>query len=353
MAWCGLEGHDAVVERFRRSLVRGRLASSYLFIGPPGIGKRAFAGRLAQGLLCERQAETELAPCLECPSCQQVAADSHPDVIRVERPEGKSFIPIELFIGDREHRSREGLCHRISLRPSSGRRRIAIIDDADWMNQEGANSLLKTLEEPPPRSVLILIGTALQRQLPTIRSRCQIVRFQPLTTEFVKQYVLAADLCQDEVRAQRLAELSEGSLDRAREFADSKLLSFADEIEARWGRAVPETVSIAKEIQAFVDAAGRDAPPRRNRLRQLLQLSIGRLRQEILELTRRMSAGDGDASADECSRALTVADRRLDRCLLALQEIDANANLATLIECWTDDLGQAYWHQHPTRRATD
>ena len=104
----------------------------------------------------------------------------------VARPPGKSFIPVDLFIGDREHRSQEGLCHRLSLRPASEKRRIAIIEDADFLNEEGANCLLKTLEEPPPGSVLILIGTSQQRQLPTIRSRCQVIRFRRLSDEIVR-----------------------------------------------------------------------------------------------------------------------------------------------------------------------
>ena len=82
---------------------------------------------------------------------------------------------------------REGLCHDISLKPYMGNRKVAIVDDADYLNAEGANSLLKTLEEPPPRSVLILVGTTPAKQLPTIRSRCRIIRFDPLPTETVAE----------------------------------------------------------------------------------------------------------------------------------------------------------------------
>ncbi len=345
MAWCGIEGHDAVADRFERSVARNRLASSYLFIGPPGIGKRSFAIRLAQAFLCERHAEAELMPCLRCPSCQQVVADSHPDVDLIARPAGKTVIPIELFIGDQEHRSREGLCHRISLRPSSGRRRIAIIDDADWMNQEGANCLLKTLEEPPPKSLLILIATSLQRQLMTVRSRCQVVRFQPLSNAFVRQYVLEQGLCDDEASAQRLAGLAEGSLDRAREFADPALRQFGDELASRWDQPVPDTIGIAKDLQSFVESAGRDAASRRNRLRQIIQLTMRRLRSELLELTVAGSPTFAPRSTtdEDTHGPLDVADQRLDRCLLALQQIDAHANLATLVECWVDDLAQAFF----------
>ena len=175
-----LRGHDGVADQFRRALKRGRLASTFLFVGPAGIGKRAFALWLAQGLLCERVPEEKLAPCGACPSCQMVAAGSHPDVETISKPADKAFIPVELLIGDAEHRMRAGLCYNIALKAYSARWKVAIIDDADYLNKEGANCLLKTLEEPPPKSILILIGTSVQRQLPTIRSRCQIVRFQPL-----------------------------------------------------------------------------------------------------------------------------------------------------------------------------
>ena len=129
-------------------------------------------------------------PCEYCPSCLQVAARTHPDLEIVSKPEDKSFLPLELFIGDKEHRMKEGLCHRIAMKPFQGGRKIAIIDDADFLNAEGANCLLKTLEEPPPQSVLILIGTSPAKQLPTIRSRCQLIRFRPLRTDQVEELLL-------------------------------------------------------------------------------------------------------------------------------------------------------------------
>ena len=101
-----------------------------------------------------------LDACGHCPACLQAAAGSHPDLETVAKPPDKSFLPLELLIGDKEHRMREGLCYRLSLRPLLGGRKIAVIDDADYLNAEGANSLLKTLEEPPPGSLLILIGTS-------------------------------------------------------------------------------------------------------------------------------------------------------------------------------------------------
>ena len=150
MGWQGLQGHDAIVEQFRRSLAADRLGSTFLFVGPEGIGKRSFAIKLAQSLLCE--AEQELDPCGSCTACTQVSAGTHPDVDFVAKPADKSTIPLELLIGNKDHRMREGLCARIAMKSACGGRKIAIIDDADYLSQECANCLLKTLEEPPPGS---------------------------------------------------------------------------------------------------------------------------------------------------------------------------------------------------------
>ena len=90
--WGSVRGHDRVVESLRRALSRGRLPHAFLFVGPEGIGKRLFANRLAQSLLCERRPEAELDPCGVCPGCLQVEGRTHPDVLRVAKPEDKSGV---------------------------------------------------------------------------------------------------------------------------------------------------------------------------------------------------------------------------------------------------------------------
>src|SRR6185437_3301455 len=104
MSWQGLEGHDDVVDRFRAMLSRGRLAHTFLFVGPAGVGKRSFALRLAAALLCPNRPVEALDPCGICASCLQVAAGTHPDLLQVRKPADKSFIPLELFIGPKEKR---------------------------------------------------------------------------------------------------------------------------------------------------------------------------------------------------------------------------------------------------------
>ena len=237
MSWHGVLGHDELVEQFRRALARRRLASSFLFVGPEGIGKRTFALKLAQALLCQARPEEALDPCGSCPACVQVAAQTHPDLEVVAKPKDKSFLPLELLIGDKEHRMRTGLCHSIALKPFMGGRKVAVIDDADYLNAEGANCLLKTLEEPPPRSVLILIGTSAAKQLPTIRSRCQLIRFRALPAEAVAELLVAQQVVDDPAEAGRLARHAEGSVQRAKELADPELWAFRSQLYAAVGRA--------------------------------------------------------------------------------------------------------------------
>jgi DNA polymerase-3 subunit delta' len=344
MSWHGIHGHDEVVAQFRRALERGRLATSFLFVGPAGIGKRTFALKLAQALLCPTRPEEALDPCGQCPACVQVVARSHPDLELIEKPKDKSFIPLELFIGDKEHRMREGMCHNIGLKPFWGGRKVAIIDDADYLNLEGANCLLKTLEEPPPQSLLILIGTSPARQLPTIRSRCQLIRFRPLTPEVVADLLLAQQVVETADEARRLAEHSEGSLDRAVELADPPLWAFRTEWYERLSEPTWDSVRLAAAVLAFVDEAGRDAAPRRARLRQIIGLAADFYRHLLGGLAGH--AGNGDA---ELRRAVDRAIRTwpgdaesaaacLDRCLEAATQVDRNANQATLVDCWLDDL---------------
>jgi DNA polymerase III subunit delta' len=342
--WQGILGHDAVVERFRRALNRERLASTFLFVGPRGIGKHSIALRLAQALLCQARPIEQLNPCGSCDSCLQVLAATHPDLLLIAKPADKSFIPLSLLIGDDQHRMRAGLCHDIALRPFYGHRKVAIIDDADDLNEEGANALLKTLEEPPPRSVLILVGTTADKQLPTIRSRCQIVRFQSLGVAEIAELLVAQGLVEGGEEAQRLARLSQGSLAGAAELADDELSTFRDQFLTQLKRIDSQSVALARETNAFVDAAGKDAPARRRRLRQIIRLALeyhrGRLRVATgLEPSDKLASAPATIEAQSSDDWQVLADQ-VERSLEGLGQVDRNAHQATLIDCWLDDLGE-------------
>lgn len=319
--WRDILGHDEVVEQFRRTLSAGRLATTYLFLGPPGIGKRRFALELAHALLCTENPESNLEPCGNCDSCRMFAARNHPDLELISLPPDKATLPIEFFIGDHDHRNQEGLCHRIALCPFFGRRKVAIIDDADHFGIPSANCLLKTLEEPPPSALLILIGTSPSRQLPTIRSRSQIVRFRPLDSKTVASILVDTGAVADHQLALRAAELSEGSVERARQLAEPELWGFRDQLLADLKKPRAETVRLARAIQSFVDEAGKVAAQRRERLRTVIGFAVEFYRSKLRSVE---------------SRESNV--RSLDACLMALEHIDRNANLGLVIHRWCEEL---------------
>jgi DNA polymerase-3 subunit delta' len=340
MAWQGIEGHDAVAGLFAAAEARGRIAGSYLFIGPAGVGKGAFARALAASLTCLAP-RPGLVACGSCASCVQARAGSHPDIDIVAKPEDRATIPLEAFIGDAEHRMREGLCWRILLKPALGGRKLAIILDADHLADEAANCLLKTLEEPPAGAVIILVGTGLERQLPTIRSRCQVVRFGPLAPETVRR-LLTEELAArgDETDAATIAAAaaaSGGSLDRGRLLLDPELGGFRQRLLELLGRRPLRGVELARETTAIVEAAGKEAPPRRARLAALLDAAVEFYRAAI----RRAATGEEPAEAAlaaalaNWSADADEAAAGLEATLDARDAIDRNAHLPTLTDAWT------------------
>jgi DNA polymerase III subunit delta' len=324
--WQGIIGHDDVVDRFRQTLAAGRLASTYLFVGPPGVGKRRFALELAHALLCTESADAVLNPCGRCDSCRMFAAGNHPDLEVVGLPPDKATLPIEFFIGDKEHRNQEGLCHRLGMRPFFGRRKVAIVDDADHFGIASANCLLKTLEEPPPSALLILIGTSPSRQLPTIRSRSQIVRFNPLDEETVARVLLDVGTLTDPELAARAAKMSDGSIQRARELADPALWSFRDQLLHALRATRIDGVRLSRAVQAFTDEAGKEAALRRDRLRTIIGFAIEFYRREM----RTVPAERAESHI-----------RALDGSIAALEHIDRNANLGLVIQRWCEELAEA------------
>lgn len=331
--WHGILGHNRVVQQFRQSLLQGRLASSYLFLGPSGVGKRAFALKLAQALLCQARDVVKLDPCGQCESCHLAIAQNHPDLDLIQLPEGKRRLPVELFLGDRDHRNQEGLCHNISLRPMMGRRRVAVIDDADHLTTESSNCLLKTLEEPPPGALLILLATSRSRLLPTILSRSQVVRFDPLQSDLIEQLLLQQQIAADPQQAAALAVHCQGSLARGRELADPSWWELQQCLLPQLAPARIDPIRLVARINEFVSQVGKGADDRRQRLRAVFQMVATHFREILRPGCEEQPPGvSAESVSQQCALAI------LDRCLEAEVELDRNANQATLLECWLDDL---------------
>jgi len=194
-----------------------------------------------------------------------MAAGTHPDLISVECPPDKAILPLSLIIGNEDHRGREGVCFEMSLRPMSGDRRIAIIDDADKMNAESANALLKTLEEPTANYLMILIASELDSILPTIRSRCQLIRFGRLSEDDIAELLLQQQLVDSEDQAIQIARLAEGSLKIANQLLDDNLKELRVNITRHLSRKPFQPQIFAQAvIQAIDDIGGNTAAQRKN-----------------------------------------------------------------------------------------
>ncbi len=197
-------GHEDVIKRLRRDLAGGRLAHAYLFVGPEGIGKAGVARLLGAATLC-KASEVSERPCGECLPCGKIQRRNHPDFYEPAPAEGKRWIRIDQV--------RE-LQAALALRPFESDRRVVVIDGAEKMNEAAQNAFLKTLEEPPPGTLIILVAPGVQNLLPTIVSRCRIERFGPLKNEYIAR-ILIEKRGLEEVEASLVAGLSAGSVGAA------------------------------------------------------------------------------------------------------------------------------------------
>lgn len=285
MNWSSLRSHADQIEMLRRSIRRGRLAHTYLFAGPAGVGKSLFARILAQCLLCERVRDEDLNACGECSSCRQMTAGSHPDFFYVGCPEDKTETPVALFLGERDKRGQEGLIHDISLRPMIASRRVAIIDDANRMNEEGNNAMLKTLEEPPPDSLLILIAENLDELLPTIRSRCQLLRFGGLPEKDVAELLIQHELASTFEEASAVASMSDGSLQTARQLLNPELRALREQLYGHLAQADPNPIAVAKAMTTGVDSVSANTQEQRQNAGWLIRFTQEFYRQATLVLS--------------------------------------------------------------------
>jgi DNA polymerase-3 subunit delta' len=323
-----------VAEGFRRAFGRGRLAHAYLFAGPGGVGKRTFAIELARALLCEKQTE-KLEACRACVACGLIEAGTHPDFVVAGRPAESQEFPIE--------RMRE-VCHSFALKSARGRGKVVLIDDADDLNEEAANCFLKTLEEPPPRSLLILLGSSPDRQLPTVRSRCQVIRFSPLPPSLVDE-ILQQSGVEDAALRGRLVQIAGGSPGRALEVSDPELWEFFRPFLVELARPGPDTVALARSLTAFIEEAGKEAIAQRRRARLVLRLLVDFLDDALAHALGRpcqRTAAEDRASVEGLGSRVgpQVLLGLLERTLECDRHIERNVQVVLAVEGLLDHFGQ-------------
>jgi DNA polymerase III subunit delta' len=201
MDWTDIAGHAGVIKILKNMLISGRVPHALLFTGPTGLGKMLVARVFAAGLLCTG-GETAAAPCGVCSACRQVRENSHPDLVIL--PGDGASLKIDQI--------RE-LQHEAALAPYHGGRRVLVIEEAERLTTQAANSLLKILEEPPPGTVFVLTAASAHILPPTVVSRCWQLPFYPLALAELTGFLTAGGA--EPVRAEIAARLAGGRVGSA------------------------------------------------------------------------------------------------------------------------------------------
>ena len=372
----------------QRAVSGQRVPHGYLFHGPDGVGKEALALGLAQLLLCGSPVERELdsegskavgldrlrTGCGACEDCRTVAAQSHPDLHMVYRQLGREH-------PDPEVRRRKALdlgvdvvrhfvINKVGLTPIRGRAKVFILREADRMTVQAQNALLKTLEEPPGATVMILLASAMDRLLPTTLSRCQAVRFDALPTTFIRAKLAAL---MPDVEADRLdwyARYGEGSLGRTmRNTADNvfevneRMLDGLVQLSAGGRRTAGRGNSTGEArsdeiVKFWTDEAKSLGERHRKRDPDITETEASRRGlKSVFELAAAWYAdvlryGSGDESAvvnthwmmqiEQAAERLEVqaAAEAVSRIARAGRQLDLNANTQLCVEALLSDLAR-------------
>jgi DNA polymerase III subunit delta' len=319
----GIIGHEWAVRLLERSLELETLAQSFLFLGPPRVGKSTLALALARAINCTG----EVKPCGVCRSCRLIAAGKHPDVRLIEGGEVRAILIDQV----------RSLQHEAALSPVEARRRVTVLSDFQGATTEAANCLLKTLEEPPRQVVLILTATQQSRLLPTIVSRCQPFWMRPPSGPQIADG-LQALYGVEPTAATHLARLAGGRVGWAVEAArDGELLAERTEQVGRLAEVLHSDTLARLRLAKALSARPDDLPG-------LLDVWAGWWRDLLLQRTGcpELIAAE-DVGGQVAKTAASLSPEALWAGLKAIGEtrrqLDANANPRLALEVLFLNLG--------------
>jgi DNA polymerase-3 subunit delta' len=318
MSFKDILGHERPIRLLQRGIAGGKVAHSYLFLGAEGIGKSLVALQFAKALNCLEGADTVDA-CDRCISCKKINRLVHPDVSIIE-PQGQTLKV------DQVREMQKALAYR----PYEGRCRVFILTAADRMAPHMSNTLLKTLEEPPPQTVIILQANHPRWILPTILSRCQPIRFNPLPSHLVSHWLIKAKGL-GEREAHLLATLSEGSPGKALEIKEEIAGIPRKELLEGWMGSGSLSM---EEKEDWIDSL----PSQRENLNLILELAKTLLRDLIVVKTSGEASGLIHADlAEEMEKVAGQWDlssllKRMENLHQTARAIKGNANTRLSLE---------------------
>jgi len=326
-----LLGHEWAVDMLRRHVARGETRHAYLFAGAPGLGRRTLALRLAQALNCEKPVAPG-EPCYTCRTCKQIDAMQHPDlsIVQAVDEDGNAKDGGTLRVDQIREVQRT-----LNLKPYQSPYRIAMFLRFQEANDNAANALLKTLEEAPPHAVLLLTADNPEQLLPTINSRCEILRLRPLPVE-----AIAADLMErnvDEDRARLLAHISGGRPGFARRLVeDASVLEKREERLNDLQTLLPSTrvekFSYAEKLAKDKDAMRQTILVWLSYWRDVL-LRVAGAETPLINIDRNMEIEFLAGRLD-----LSSARKAVSQLEEALEKLDRNVNSRLLAEVLLMDL---------------
>ena len=326
-----LLGHEWAVDMLRQHAARGDVRHAYLFCGPPGLGRRTLALRLAQALNCEKPIAAGV-PCQTCRDCKQIENMQHPDLNVIEPAiidpdDRKELIPA--LNGEIRIQQIRDLQRTFNLKPYQSKYRAALFLRFEKANDNAANALLKTLEEAPAHAILLLTADAPEQLLPTIVSRCEILRLRPLPIEAIEADLIERGL--DTERARLLAHISGGRPGYARRMLEDETL-----LEKREERLNDlQTLLPAPRVEKFsyADKLSKDKETMRQAILIWLSywrdvmLRVAGAETPLINIDRNMEIEFLAGRLD-----LSTARRVVGDLESALEQMDKNVNSKLLVE---------------------
>ncbi|MBS1257763.1 MAG: DNA polymerase III subunit gamma/tau [Candidatus Scalindua arabica] len=331
MAFSDILAQDHITDHFRKTITSNHLSHAYIFTGQDGIGKTLLAKEFSKAIFCS---EKEGDSCNLCNNCVRIENSNHPDIHWIEIEEKAKFLKID---------SIRDLQQSVTLCPVESNYKLFIIKDTDRMNEEASNCLLKTLEEPPASTIIILIANSLTLVKETIKSRCQIIRFHPIPAHVIEDQLIKR-FDADAGKVGWVSRFSSGSLGSAFELLEDNYYEKNRDIVNRIGVSGIDNLLLAEEVIDSYLGSSETLEEKRQALRRILNCILQFYRDVLVVKVRNVYGTGKKASPlfnedhkdalQRCAGNLTQRQITaiINDILESIKYIDYNLNINLLVE---------------------